>query len=151
MPMRRFYSNPGSPIYERREARLQDDGTYKLVVVGQTNIQEQYDADGAVSCLPALIARFANGEVDVLSKVQGFYGDITTAPKSFAELLQTVIDGQNLFDSLPVSIKRNFGDSFEQWFSSYGSEDWYKAMGLAVSDPVQPSDSSGASAPQNSD
>lgn len=149
--MRRFFSNPGSSIYVKREARLQDDGTYKLVDVGEVDIQAQYDADGAISCLPALIARFANGEVDALSRVQGFYGDITSAPKTFAEVLQTVIDGQNLFDSLPANIKSNFGNSFERWFTSYGEEDWYKSMGIDLSSGVSGSDSSGSSGSENSD
>lgn len=85
-----------------------------------------------------LLAKYANGDVNALSKVQGVYGDFTQLPKSFAEVLQRVIDGENFFNSLPLDIRQQFGNDFRRWFAEAGTDSWLSSMGITAPDTVSP-------------
>ena len=81
----RIISRPGNPIKqlyagsynERGQVELKEDGTEDLYAYIQS-FAESTD-------IHAILRRFENGEVDVLEKVQGFYGDITEMPHTFSE------------------------------------------------------------------
>ena len=78
-------SNPGNPIKqlyagsynERGQVELKEDGTEDLYAFIQS-FAESTD-------IHSILRRFENGEVNVLEKVQGFYGDVTEMPKTFSE------------------------------------------------------------------
>lgn len=57
-----------------------------------------------------LIRRFNNGEVDVLAKVQGFYGDLTTLPTSMRDIYDLNVKGKVLFDHLSPDIREQIGE-----------------------------------------
>lgn len=88
-----------------------------------------------------ILKRFANGEMDVLSKVQGAFGDFTNLPKNFAEVMNLTIDAQNHFDSLPVEVKQKFDNNFVQYMQSFGSDDWAMKVGLVKDQPAVSSES----------
>lgn len=86
-----------------------------------------------------IIAQLKNGNTSVINRRPMMYGDFTDAPKTYAQALQMVLDGRATFDSLPLSVRNKFDNSFEKWFATAGSSDWLSAMS-PDSDPV-PSDS----------
>lgn len=43
-------------------------------------------------------------------------------PKTHAELAQRVIDAENLFNNLPIEVRREFNFSVSEFFSSIGTE-----------------------------
>lgn len=57
-----------------------------------------------------IVKRYNNGEVDVLEKVQGFYGDLTTMPNDMRGIYDLNSKGKALFDALPDDIKESIGD-----------------------------------------
>ncbi len=57
-----------------------------------------------------IVKRYNNGEIDVLEKVQGFYGDLTTLPVDMRGIYDLNAQGKNLFDSLPVDVREQIGD-----------------------------------------
>ena len=57
-----------------------------------------------------IVKRYNNGEVDVLEKVQGFYGDLTTLPIDMRGIYDLNAQGKNLFDSLPDDVREEIGD-----------------------------------------
>ena len=57
-----------------------------------------------------IVKRYNNGEVDVLEKVQGFYGDLTTLPVDMRGIYDLNAKGKMLFDSLPVDVREQIGD-----------------------------------------
>lgn len=129
-----IFSNPGNPIKTVYSGKLMEDGSIDLIPVGEENIQEFIDSFAEDTCLPILLQRCATGDLSVLSKVQGMYGDFTEAPKTYRDMLQAVMDGQNAFESLPIDVKEKFDNSFEKWFSTYGSESWLDSMGFVHKD-----------------
>ena len=78
-----------------------------------------------------ILQRFEEGDVNVLSKVQGQFGDFSDYPRSYAELLNKVLEGEQSFNQLPLDVREQFGFSYERWLASAGSESWISAMGLS--------------------
>lgn len=83
--------------------------------------------------------RFANGETDVLSRVQGFYGDVSDFPVTYAEMLNRVIEGENFFKDLPVDVRSKFGHSYSEFLASIGTPEFFDAFGMSKPEtPVDP-------------
>ncbi len=134
----RIQSNPGNPIKqlyagsynERGQVELREDGTEDLYAFIQS-FAESTD-------IHAIMRRFENGEVDVLEKVQGFYGDVTGMPKTYAEALQRIADSEKVFMSLPVDVRAKFGHSFSEFLAASNDADFLERLGVKVDAPASP-------------
>ena len=132
----RIQSNVGSPIKqlyagsynERGQVVLKEDGTEDLYAFIQSFAES---AD-----IHAIMRRFENGEVDVLEKVQGFYGDVTDMPKTYAEALQRIADSEKVFMSLPVDVRAKFGHSFSEFLAASNDADFLERLGVQVEKPA---------------
>lgn len=126
----RFKSHPGNPIKqlysgsynERGQVELKEDGTEDLYAFIQS-FAESTD-------IHAILKRYQNGEVDVLEKVQGFYGDITEMPHTYAEALQRIADSEKVFMSLPVDVRAKFGHSFSEFLAASQDADFLVRLGV---------------------
>ncbi len=139
----RIKTHPGNPIKklysgsynERGQVELKEDGTEDLYSFIQS-FAESTD-------IHSILKRYQNGEVDVLEKVQGFYGDITEMPKTYAEALQRIADSEKVFMSLPVDVRAKFGHSFSEFLAASQDVDFLDRLGVKpdeqpVSVPVVP-------------
>lgn len=132
----RIKTNPGNPIKqlysgsynERGQVELKEDGTEDTYAFIQS-FAESTD-------IHSILRRYQNGEVDVLEKVQGFYGDITEMPKTYAEALQRIADSEKVFWSLPVDVRAKFGHSFSEFLAASNENDFLDKLG--VKPPEQP-------------
>lgn len=124
------YQEPGSRIKQVFSPRYTDDGVLDLVVTGEEDLYDYIQSHKESTDIHVLLDRFANGEEDVLSRMQGFYGDVTDMPKTYAEVLNAVIVGEETFARLPVEVKQRFDNSFAVWLSSMDKPDFSKRMGL---------------------
>lgn len=106
---------PGSVEHTLYSSRIADDGSVELVESGKENIYEAIQSHKDSCDIHVLLARYHNGDVTALSRVQGTYGDFTSMPQSYAELLNMVIKGENLFNSLPVEVRAKFDHSLEKF------------------------------------
>lgn len=126
----RVVSNPGNPIKqlysgaynEKGQVELREDGTEDLYAFIQSF------ADSAD--IHVIMRRFQNGEVDVLEKVQGFYGDITDMPHTYAEALQRIADSEKVFMSLPVEVRAKFGHNFSEFLAASQDADFLDRLGV---------------------
>lgn len=126
----RIQSHPGNPIKqlyagsynERGQVELKEDGTEDLYAFIQS-FAESTD-------IHSILKRYQNGEVDVLEKVQGFYGDITEMPHTYAEALQRIADSEKVFMSLPVDVRAKFGHSFSEFLAASQDADFLDRLGF---------------------
>ncbi|WGL31292.1 internal scaffolding protein [Dipodfec virus UOA04_Rod_862] len=124
------YQEPGSPIKIVYSPRYDDNGVLDLVVTGQENLYEFIQSHKESTDIHVLLERYANGEEDVLSRMQGFYADVSDMPKTYAEVLNAVIAGEETFSRLPAEVKRRFDNSFAVWLASMDSPDFSERMGV---------------------
>lgn len=126
----RIESHSGNPIKqlysgfynERGQVELKEDGTEDLYAFIQS-FAESTD-------IHAILRRYQNGEVDVLEKVQGFYGDVTEMPHTYAEALQRITDSEKVFMSLPVDVRAKFGHSFSEFLAASQDADFLDRLGV---------------------
>uniref|UniRef100_A0AAU8B7C3 Internal scaffolding protein n=1 Tax=Dulem virus 128 TaxID=3145605 RepID=A0AAU8B7C3_9VIRU len=112
---KRVFQNPGSGERILYTSRLNEDGTIDLVPSGKDNLYAFIQSHKDSCDIHVLLARYANGDVDALSRAQGAYGDFSQMPTTYAELLNSVIQGEAMFNSLPVEVREKFDHSFEKF------------------------------------
>lgn len=125
------YQEPGSPEKVVYSPRYSDSGVLDLEPTGKENIYDFIQSHKESTDIHVLLTRFANGEDDVLQRMQGFYADVSDMPKTYAEVLNAVISGEEAFSRLPVEVKQRFGNSFSVWMSSFDSPDFAEKMGFS--------------------
>lgn len=121
-------SNVGSREKILYGASYDEDGRIVLEEKGRENLYDYIQSHRDSCDIHVLLKRYANGEVDVLSQVQGSYGDFTEMPKTYAELLNKINEGETFFNSLPVETRAKFGHSFTQFMASLDSPDLYEML-----------------------
>lgn len=124
----RRYAVAGDPIACTYEPYYDDDGVLQLKVAGKVNTYLEIQSHADSVDINIILARYKNGETDVLNKVQGFFGDVTNLPKSYAEMLNLVMSGERFFDSLSTEIKEKFDHSFAQFLAQYGTPEFEKKV-----------------------
>lgn len=130
----RVFQDPGNPVKTVYSSRYTPDGTLELFVDGKEDLYGYIQSHAESVDIHVLLKRFVNGEEDVLSRAQGFYMDASDMPKTYAEVLNSVIAGEQAFDSLPAEVKQRFGNSFSQWMTSFEDSDFLEKMGLKASE-----------------
>lgn len=102
----RVIENPGTPIRVLYTSKVADDGNIELIPSGTENLYDFIQSHRDSVDIHVILQRFANGDTTALSRAQGNYGDFTNLPSTYAELLNTMIAGENYFNSLPLEIRR---------------------------------------------
>lgn len=125
-----FITCPGNKMKEIYYGKVCDDGTIELVLDSIVDTDAEIDSYREETDIENILARVNAGEIGLLNAREGAYIDCIGMPKTYAEVLQKVIDGKNIFDRLPTEIKNRFGDDFNTWFAEMGNEDWYEKSGF---------------------
>lgn len=119
----RVTQNSGDPIKILYQGRLDEDGRIVLEESGKVNLYDEIQSHRDSVDIHVLMQRYVDGDLDVLSRVQGIYTDITSLPKTYAELLNSVIAGEEMFNGLPLEVKERFGNSFTEFMASMDRPD----------------------------
>ncbi len=126
----RYHICAGSRIKKLFAPRFNDLGQMELVEKGEENLYDYIQSHVDSVNINTLLRRFEGGEVDVLSRVQGAYGDFTGLPHSYADLLNAVNDGHQYFDSLPLEVRARFHHNFAEFMAAMDSPDFMKMLGV---------------------
>lgn len=151
----RVHKNLGNSEKVLFTSRVDEAGNIELVPSGKEDLYAFIQSHKDSCDIHVLLARYANGDPDALSRVQGAYGDFTEMPKTYAELLNAVIAGENMFNSLPVEVRAKFDHSLEKFMVTMddmpkflemiGYEQTPPAQEPPAPSPDSPSDSAPAS------
>ena len=124
----RVQSESGSSGKIIYSPRIDEKGVLVLEATGKEDLSA-YINSFAESCdIHVIMTRFANGETDVLRKRQGTYGDFIGAPTSLADMFNRVKAGEDLFNSLPVEVKKKFNNSFTEFAIATGEKDFFSKL-----------------------
>lgn len=132
-----FISVSGEKVIPKYQGRVDKvTGQIELVEVGKINWYEQIQSYKDMCDVNRIVARYMNGEVDILNQVQGTYGDFSAAPRDLAEAYRVVKDQEMVFERLPAEIKEKFQNNPYIWMQQAGSESWINAHQVQVSQEV---------------
>lgn len=118
----RSLSAPGSGMKDTYKMTVDEDGKRELKKSGEYNLYAEIQSYADSVSIDYILSRFVNGDESALSRVQGVYGDFTEMPKTMAELQQRVIDAENLFNNLPLDIRKEYNFSASEFFAQLDSE-----------------------------
>lgn len=126
----RIESNPGNPIKQLYAGSYNERGQVELKEDGTEDIYAYIQSFAESTDIHSILRRYENGEVDVLEKVQGFYGDVTEMPHTYAEALQRIADSEKVFMSLPVEVRAKFNHSFSEFLAASQDDDFLDRIGI---------------------
>ena len=105
------------------------NGAEELKETGKENYDD-FIQSFAPSCdISVIAARVAAGEVELLNKRAGFFGDVSEMPQTLAEILQTRIDAKRIYDNLDPEIRDKF-DGFDDFCADAGDFPWLEKLGV---------------------
>ena len=116
-----FITNAGSPIKTDYEYQI-IDGIKQLVPCGETNTQDMIQSYAEECDINVIVSKFLNGDDSVLHKTVGQFGDFRDCPTTYAEMFDRVLACEKIFNTMPVDIREKFDNSYEKFWSSYGSK-----------------------------
>ena len=129
-------SEVGSPIKEVFSSKLDSDGNIVLEKVGEENIYDYIQSFAESVDINSIMARYQNGDVDALNKVQGFFGDFTDVPDSWVDVLNTVNRGRENFERMPIEFKEKYGNDFARFVCTFDFNDLASSVAEPNSAPV---------------
>lgn len=138
-PRTRFISNGGQRERILYQPKFDENGVMDLVESGKEDLYDFIQSHAEAVDIHVILARFQNGDVDALSRVQGAYGDFTNMPTSYAELLNRVNEGQSFFNSLPVDIRAKFNHNFAEFMAGMDKPDFLDKLGIKLEREPDPS------------
>lgn len=127
-------SVPGSGMKPTYKMHVDKDGKRELRKNGEYNLYAEIQSYKDSVSIDYILARFMNGDETALSRAQGIYGDFTEMPRTLAELQQRVIDAEDLFNSLPLDVRKEYNFSASEFFAQLDSDKTKKIFDAGTED-----------------
>lgn len=136
---RRIRQAVGSGEVTTYTPKLSDTGDFELVETGKRDLYGEIQSHRDSCDIYVLLNRYQNGDLEALSRVQGAYGDFTQMPKTFAEVLNAMIAGEQMFNSLPLDVREKFDFSLEKFMLGMDNmPDWLEKVGFSSQSQEEP-------------
>lgn len=124
----KFASNPGSRWYIEKHGEVLPNGNIVLVEDRKIDIQEKYNAEYPATTIDNILA---NSNPFEYFGDDGTHGiDCTKVPRTLAEFMQLQIDRKREFDGFSAEVKQRFGNDFNQYLATAGSDEWFEKLGI---------------------
>lgn len=136
-PRERIHPCAGSRVKQLYAGRYDANGRVVLEEKGTEDLYAYIQSFADSVDINVILARFANGDTEALSRAQGFYADVTDFPPNMADALNRINQAEEMFKSLPLEVRQKFDCSFEQFLSQSGTEDWFSKMGMTAANSVE--------------
>lgn len=130
----RIFAEPGSREHITYGGHYDEDGRVVLEETGRINVYDEIQSHADSVDLHVLMQRYSCGDVDCLSRRQGFFGDVLDFPQTYAEALNHMQEMERQFMALPLDVRAKFGHSFSEFLAASGDADFLQKLGI-VSDP----------------
>lgn len=138
-------SNPGTTTVPKYESVIEKDGSVRLLPAGVRQLDLEIQADRDAGDINIIVRRYAAGDTSVLSRTQGWYGDISKLPSNRQEMLQAVLNAESQFSELPLELREAFDNDWRKAFAAMDTPQFDEIVKQyfnkqAPSEPVKPSE-----------
>lgn len=127
----RIYTNHGKSVVTQYSGYLDKFGNTVVKEKGKKDLYSYIQSFADSVDINLILSKFANGDKQALIQRAATYIDITNMPDNMADLLNTIHNGEALFDSLPVEVKQKFDNNFNKFITTIDSDEWFNAMNVS--------------------
>lgn len=129
-PHERIYSESGRRIVPTYSGSYDSKGRLIVKQDGEHDLFSEIQSHKEECDIHFILSRYLAGDEDALNRVQGWYGDVTVLPKTFAEMFNFMERSRKVFDQLSIEVKSKFGNSFEQFLAASQQPDFLDILGF---------------------
>lgn len=134
----RFYSCLGNPEIDIFTGRYDKFGDLQLVKTGTENLYDKIQAEAAACDMDNILRRFANGDISVLSQVQGIYADVSGAPMHFTDALNMVRSVEEAFNLMSADDREKYDNDWVKYGASLVNSSAEPSVEPPVESSVEP-------------
>ena len=99
-----------------------ETGEKKLVEDGKTQTYKAIQEATKGTTIREILKKYEQGDISVLTRKEGNYGDFTDIPTTWSETMQRMVDAENMFMKLPVDVREEFNHSPSQFLAQAGTD-----------------------------
>lgn len=120
----KYVSPSGTKLLAKYALKVNEKTGYEeLVPTGEyTNVYDRIQADYPATDINILMERFALGDTEAINIKNGFYADVTSMPKNYAELFNMYEQAKVFFSELPTDLKEMFDNSYTEFYTEMDSD-----------------------------
>lgn len=107
-----------------------------LIETGEMDIQDEINSHALECDMSFILSRLGQGDTSVLNSRSPIFADFHNLPSNFREVLDVALSSEDLFNRLPVDVRKQFDNDYRQWLYSAGSDEWHKIMNPDQMDPA---------------
>lgn len=126
----RFFCTPGEREHVMYGGHYDERGRVVLQEIGRENLYDKIQSFADSVDIHVLMRQYQSGDVEALSRRQGFYGDVSEFPTTYAEALNHMNEMERRFLSLPLDVRQRFGNSFTEFLAASSDPDFLDRLGL---------------------
>lgn len=113
------------------QLKIDEKGNETFYIAGKTNVYEKIQAHLEETKLENILAKCIDtGDTTLLEQRQGFYADISEMPSTWIEAQNKIKNAENIFNNLPLEVRKQYDNNFNKYLADVGSKTWLKNMGL---------------------
>lgn len=102
-----FFTESGEFTRKTYKAVLQKDGEYEIVEDGIELTYEKIQSYKDSVDINVIVKRYKAGDTYALEQVNGVYEDFVSVPKSYMEVLNSIVDARNAYEKSDMDISFN--------------------------------------------
>ena len=123
-----IYTNPGSPIKNEYASKLDKAKNVVIEKSGEINLYAYINSFAESVDINVLLARFTAGDKEALIQRAANYIDISNVPQNLNDYIEFQRSTEALFNTLPVDVKKQFGNNVVNFLSQVGEPNWNEIM-----------------------
>ena len=99
-----------------------------LIETGEMDIQDEINSHAMECDMSYILSRLGMGDTSVLNSNSPIFADFHDLPSNFREVLDVALNTENIFNRLPVKVRKQFDNDYREFIYKAGTEEWNKIM-----------------------
>lgn len=132
----RYFADPGRGIRDKMSVVVDNKGCRYLEKVGETDLYEYIQSHKDSVDLKQIIERCVlSGDVSMLQRMQGSYGDYVGIPGDLRSLEHLRMGAEDVYNALSDEIKAKIG--FEEFLEGFSTQEKFDALQSVLSPSME--------------
>lgn len=99
-----------------------------LIETGEMDIQDEINSHAMECDMSFILSRLGQGDTSVLRPGNPIFADFHNLPSNFREVLDVALNTENIFNKLPVEVRKQFDNDYREFIYKAGTDEWNKIM-----------------------